>query len=142
VQVFAYITEELPVPGTEIMVSRFILTGQGKAMFRAASPAGCKHFTFPAPFWQGSRLGCPKSRIAGLFGKDRQRVSKDIAESVIRVDAVIAGINITVVFYHQRPAALLCMDADRRKFAHPLIEGPFEVQSKGATGGENLKFPF
>ena len=53
-----------------------------------------------------------------------------LPEPVLGIDTVVAGIDIAVVLDDERAAALLRMDADRRRVADPGIEGPLEVHDK------------
>ena len=46
------------------------------------------------------------------------------------IDAVVAGIDIAVMLDHERTAALLGVNTDRRRISDPSIECPLKIHHK------------
>ena len=129
-QVFADVQEKLLVAFANVLQPRFIVVGHFKSMLGAPAAAGRQHVALPAPTGQGALLGNAEAGLSGAFRQNRQGFGEDIPQPVFWIDAMVAGIDVAIVFDHQRPAALFGMDADRRGVADPGIECPFEVHDE------------
>jgi len=112
------------------MQARFIIMGFYEAMFGAPALTSRQHLTLPAPARQCFLLGDAEARLQRALHHARKFIGRDIAQSVLGIDAMITGKNITVMLYDHGTTTGLGMNADRRRIADPGIKRPLKVHDK------------
>jgi hypothetical protein len=86
-----------------------------------------QELALPAILGQRTALGETESCL--LLGKrqSHERLPLYVTEKILRVNIVVARVNITVMFEHQCSAALTGENTYRPLHAHPLCQCTFEV---------------
>lgn len=89
--------KKLFIPLAEKMKPRFTVACFLKALFGASPLAGGQNVTLPAPTGKNIFFAHTESRLERFLHHVRQRVIHDIAETVLGIDAVVAGIHISIM---------------------------------------------
>src|SRR5262245_30615758 len=97
--------EEAQVASAEIVQPRFAVGGRQETVFRAAAVAGKAHLAASALRRQAVELGPAEARLLRRADQVGHVRLTDVAEPVLGLDEVIAGVEIAVVLERQRRAA-------------------------------------
>lgn len=107
------------VAGAKIIQAGFARRGLDKAVLGTAAMADKAHFAFAAVLRQGVALGLAKLMLPVHHHNLGQGNIHDVAKFVIRLDIMVAGINIAIVFHRHRQTTGFVKDAQPRRRAGP-----------------------
>src|SRR6476620_2883611 len=103
--------EELQVAGAQVVQPRLTVRGQGEAVLGASAVAGEPHVAGAAVRLQRVALGLAEGHLLGGGDQLEQVPGADVAEQVVRLDEVVARVEVPVVLERDRRAAGLRVDA-------------------------------
>ena len=129
-QVRINVAEEIFVTGAKIIQSRLARGGGHEAMLGAAAVAGEAHGAGAALLGQGVVLVIAELHLLRAIDGVLQRVRHDVADLVLRIDVMVARVEVAVMFHHQGRAAALGEHAQRRAQAHPAAQRDVNVLDK------------
>ena len=107
------------VTGAEVVQARLTVWGRDEAILRTLAFAGKADLAFEAVARE--RVAFVVAELSLLIGsKELNEMRRlDVAEEVLRLDEVVAAIDVTVVLEHNRAPTGLREDADARGEMHP-----------------------
>src|SRR5437016_1681778 len=109
-----YMGEKGFVASTQVVQPGLTIGGLEKAVLRAAAMTGKEYRTLPAGARQGFALGKTEATLFGRAGKISERNDLHIAEPMARLDEVVAGVDIAVMFHCQPTPTRFVEDAEAR----------------------------
>src|SRR5258705_3776920 len=112
------VVEEHPVSGAQIVQAGFAVRRLAKAVARAFAITGEQHLAVPAIFRQRIELVAAELALSGRGHELEQRRLADIAEQVVGLHVMVAGVKIAIMFDRQR------VTASRRKNAGAGLPDP------------------
>lgn len=119
--------------GAQITLTGFAGGGAAEPMLGAVAVTGEEEWALAAGAGKAVALGVAEGALARAENHLAERGFKDIAKPVVRVDVVIAGVKIAVVFEHEGVATGFSEDAERAGVACPAAESDIEVLDKNGA---------
>lgn len=99
-------------------------------MFWTTAPAGLQYLTLTALTGQLRIFILAKVLLSGRINHLSKALLAHIAESILRVDIMIAGVDVPIMLNHQRSAAGRLMMANRARRADKAGKRPFDIHHK------------
>ena len=114
--------EEFLVGWAQVVEAPFAVRRPGEAMLGALAVAGETNTAIAAILWQAVALGVAEIDRHRTVGELAERGVHQVAQFVVRVDVVIAGVDIAVVLHSERAPAGLGEVAQSAGNVEPLAE--------------------
>lgn len=114
-----YMGEKGFVAGAQVVEPRFAIRRLEKAVLGTASMAGKEHRALPAGAWQGVTFGATEALLLGRADEICERNDLHIAEAMARLDEVITGVDVTVMFHGKPTPTRFVEDAQPRRRSQP-----------------------
>jgi hypothetical protein len=102
---------------TQVVQTLLTVRSPDEAVLRASAVTQGKDLALPTVARQRIPLGLPKLSLGRVLQHFDQRGLADIPQAIFRVDEVIAGIKVPIVFDHGDIAA--CLPKDAKRMLHP-----------------------
>ena len=118
--------KEQLVAGAQVIYPFLLARGLDKAVARAFALAGEAHITLPAGTGQALAFLQPELALAGRTDQFAYGRLQDIPQAMRRLDEVITGVQVAVMFQHQAQAAGLLKDAHIGRQTVPAGQGGIE----------------
>ena len=122
--------EEFLVGRAEVIETGFSLRCRHKAVLRTFSIACEAHIAMAAKSGQRITFCTAKLLLLVRLNQRCKRIIHNVAELVLGIDIMIAGIHVAVVLEHQRLSAGFSKDAETRRHAQPEFERHIEELNK------------
>jgi len=119
--------EERLVPLAQVVEARVPCWCVDEAVPGAAAVAGEPDVALEAVSGKGVAFRTPEGLLFLGCDEFEHRCFGDVAQQVVRLDVVVACVQVAVVFHRQGKAAGLCKDAQPARFAVPRAECDVEV---------------
>jgi hypothetical protein len=114
-----YMGEKGFVAGAQVVEPRFAIRRLEKAVLGTASMTGKEHGTLVAGARQGVTFGKTEALLLGRAGKIGERNDLHIAEAMARLDEVVTGVDVTVMFHGQPTPTRFVENAQPRRRSQP-----------------------
>ena len=93
------VPEEFLVGGAEVVESPLAVGCPGEAVLWALPIAGESHFAVAAVLWQPVALGVAEVSGHGAVGQFTEGGVHQVAQLVVGIDVVVAGVNVSVMLH-------------------------------------------
>ena len=126
IHIGSYVLEELVIALTEVVETRFTISGMGETIFRTFSIASKEILTFATLTGQRLLFGLTKCLLARRIHHVDERIRLDIAQLILREDEVVTRINITIPLYRSRMTTRFGQSANTWLLTNPIGKGGVE----------------
>ena len=114
------VVEEAAVAGAEVVEARLAVGGLEETVLGAAAVAGESHLAASAVVGKGVAFGGAELALLGAVDHFGKRLLAKVAELVLRVNEVVAAVEIAVVLDGEGVAAGFGVDSDAARSAEPF----------------------